>query len=255
MGLVDEVNVLVNQYLDFMRNRINLREVGKHVAISTPFLNRHNDGYVIFVNKISDEKYILTDDGETITDLEQSGCKINTPLRQHTLNTILMSNGVLLHNDELTIETTAEEFAFCKNNLLNAMMEVSDMYMLSETNVRNFFFEDVRSWLGKNDVKYILDAKRPGHSGYQFPVDFLIPHRNEMETALQTLASPDVTALAKMILMKNELKYRNTNVHVMMNDTDLSPRIISDLTSLSESQELNISFWSKSENLVKTLIN
>lgn len=249
MSLLDEINVLVEQYMAFLRDRINLREVGKHVAISTPFMDRHNDGFVIYATKTQDGKFILTDDGAVMNDLEQSGCEFTTPLRKQVLETILLSNGVQLKGGELKIETSANDFAARKSNLLTAMMELNDMYVLAAGRTKSFFFEDVSSWLSNKKIGYATDVKLQGSSGYQFPVDFLIGRGNEPEMALQTLAAPDVPALAKMILMKNELSYRSTDVRVMMNDEAISPKTGKDLVALSESQNLPIYFWSSRERV------
>jgi hypothetical protein len=125
MALVDEVSVLVDLYTEYQQKRISLQEVGNRVAISTPFMDGHNDGLVIYVAKVSDDEYLLTDDGEIMIDLEQSGCSFNTPSKKQFLDNILLTNGVRLENGELKVETTAREFAVRKSNLLMAMMELN----------------------------------------------------------------------------------------------------------------------------------
>jgi len=248
MPLVDDINVLVEKYLEFLRSRINLREVGDtHVAISTPFIDRHNDGFVIYISRSTGDKFMLTDDGEILTDLEHSGCTFDTPSRKSALETILLSNSVTLHNGELKVETNAADFAEKKSSLLNAMMELDKMYVLAENRTRNFFFEDVKSWLDGRKVGYALNMKLPGSSGYMFPVDFFIGRGSDPEMAIQTLAAPDVSSLSRMIVMKEELCYRKTDVRVILNDEKLSGQMEKDLSALSESRGLPISFWSSHE--------
>lgn len=249
MSLMDEVNVLVDQYVNFFREKIDLREVGKHVAITTPFLDRHNDSHVIYVTKISDDRFIITDDGEVLIDLEQSGCKFNTPSKMQVLDTILKSNGVKLLDGELVVETSRRDFAARKSNIIAAMMELDNMHVLAATRTRSFFFDDVREWLNSRKINYAVDMKLQGSSGYLFNIDFLIGRGSDPEMALQTLTSPDVDSLARVFLMKNDLSYRKTDVRVMINDEDLSEKMERDIRALSTQHNISMYKWSSHEKI------
>lgn len=245
MTLVEEVGDLIERYQDFMFKRIDIYEVGKHVAISTPFTDRHNDGFVIYVTKLDNNMFRLTDDGEVVTDLEHSGCTLNTPKRKEILNTILLSNGVKLEGKALVVETDSEYFALRKNDLLNAMKELDGMYVLAESRTRNLFFDDVRSWLDSTEGDYRQRTKLSGSSGFDFTVDFLIAGKDSSRLVLQVLNHPDVKGLAHAIMMKGEFSYMGIEVRVMLNNQNAADEIIRNLLAVSEYHDLAVHLWTE----------
>ena len=105
-------------------------ESSSWVEITTPYLDRHNDYLQIYVKK-TNGGFLLTDDGYIIDDLKQSGCKLDSYKRQELLQMTLNGFGVKKDGNELQVHTSAESFASCKHNLLQAMLAVNDMFYLA----------------------------------------------------------------------------------------------------------------------------
>ena len=84
--MIDEVQSLLDRYWKWLRDETTLRQIGDWVEITTPYLDRHNDCLQIYAKR-RDGAFVLTDDGYTVDDLEQSGCALNTPRRQDLLRT------------------------------------------------------------------------------------------------------------------------------------------------------------------------
>jgi hypothetical protein len=80
----EEIQRLLDSYIQWLRDKTALREVGDWVEITTPYLDRHND-YLQIYAKRQNGSYLLTDDGYVIEDLAQSGCKLDSPKRQDLL--------------------------------------------------------------------------------------------------------------------------------------------------------------------------
>lgn len=97
---MSEIDALLARYQDWLKERTSLREVEGWVEITTPYLDRHNDHLQIYAAK-QNGGFLLTDDGHTIQDLEQSGCKLDTPKRESLLNVTLSGFGVALHEGRL----------------------------------------------------------------------------------------------------------------------------------------------------------
>jgi len=76
--MITEIQRLLDDYLAWLRDKTALRQVDEWVEITTPYLDRHND-YVQIYAKKADTGFVLTDDGYTIDDLDQSGCKLQSP--------------------------------------------------------------------------------------------------------------------------------------------------------------------------------
>ena len=85
---------LINDYIEWLRQNISIKEINGIYEITTPFLDRHNDHLQIYIKK-SDGGLILTDNGQTITNLRLSGFEF-TPEKKQILNSILNGFGVKL---------------------------------------------------------------------------------------------------------------------------------------------------------------
>ena len=78
--MIQDVQKLLDAYLAWLKDKTQLRQVDDWVEITTPYLDRNNDYLQIYARK-EQGSYLLTDDGLTIGDLEQTGCKLNSPKR------------------------------------------------------------------------------------------------------------------------------------------------------------------------------
>ena len=119
---------LVNAYIEWLRQNISIKEINGMYEITTPFLDRHNDHLQIYVKK-SDGGLILTDNGQTITNLRLSGFEI-TPEKRQILNSNLKSFGIQLIDEELVAKTTPEDFPQKKHNLIQAILYISSCNIL-----------------------------------------------------------------------------------------------------------------------------
>jgi len=119
---------LVNTYIEWLRQNISIKEINGIYEITTPFLDRHNDHIQIYVKK-SDGGLILTDNGQTITNLRLSGFEI-TPEKRQILNSNLKSFGIQLIDEELVAKATPENFPQKKHNLIKAILYISSCNIL-----------------------------------------------------------------------------------------------------------------------------
>jgi len=119
---------LVNAYIEWLRQNISIKEINGIYEITTPFLDRHNDHLQIYVKK-SDGGLILTDNGQTITNLRLSGFEF-TPEKRQILNSNLKSFGIQLIDEELVAKTTPEDFPQKKHNLIQAILYISSCNIL-----------------------------------------------------------------------------------------------------------------------------
>ena len=114
---------LINDYIEWLRQNISIKEINSMHEITTPFLDNHNDHIQIYIKK-SDSGLILTDNGQTITNLRLSGFEFTQEKRQ-ILNSTLKSFGVQLIDEELIAKATPEDFPQKKHNLIQAILYIS----------------------------------------------------------------------------------------------------------------------------------
>ena len=188
--MIEEIEQLIDRYQNWLKDRTALKVVEDAVEITTPFLNRHNDYIQIYAKKDHDD-IILTDQGETLEDLEMSGINISVTNRRELLKMVVNGFGVTVDRNIISVTTSLDKFPLAKHNLIQTILAVNDLFFTARTSFTNVFFEDVRSWLDRREVRYILDTAFIGKSGYTHKFHFVIPRSKfASERFVQTINHP-----------------------------------------------------------------
>jgi len=223
--MIQDVQKLLDQYLVWLKDKTQLRQLNDWVEITTPYLDRHNDYIQIYAKK-EDNGYLLTDDAYTIEDLKQSGCKLQSPKRQDLLKMTLNGFGVKLHNNALQVHASPDNFALRKHNLVQAILAVNDMFYLAVPMVASLFYEDVVSWLDLYDIRYTPKVKFTGKTGYDHLFDFVIPKsRHQPERILQAINRPNrdtAQAVAFSWIDTKEVRPTDSRAYALLNDSEQS---------------------------------
>ena len=92
--------------------------------ISTPFMDSHNDGLVIYAKKEQDE-VVLSDNGYFIEDMELYGS-----VNQQEIRDFFHRYGITVTDDkELPIRGSLKEYPAKQHALLQAMMVASHLFL------------------------------------------------------------------------------------------------------------------------------
>ncbi|UOB16185.1 DUF1828 domain-containing protein [Abyssalbus ytuae] len=175
------INSYVDDYYSWLREKTFIQQgpTTDWFLINTPFVGAFNDSIEIYARK-DGEKLILSDNGETMANLELQGLHIQgSKKRRDLLDSILLNYGIHSESNELFIETNLENFSQSKHNFLSAIIEVNDLYVLSNNNVASIFKEDVRNYLDSQDIIYTPDFISKGATGLEFNFDFQIAKKNK----------------------------------------------------------------------------
>jgi len=168
--------------------------------------------------------YLLTGDGYVIGDLEQTGCKLDSPKRQQLLKMTLNGFGVQMEGQSLQVMASPETFAIRKHNLIQAMMAVNDMFFLSMPMVASLFYEDVVAWLDYQDIRYTPSVKFTGKSGFDYLFDFVIPKSKlKSERILQTINRPNretAKSLAFAWIDTKDVRPPESKAYAILNDQE-----------------------------------
>lgn len=219
---------LVDQYFSWLKSKTAWREINGWTEITTPYLDRHNDYIQIYLRQNGDE-WELTDDGETLADLIQSGCELDTPRRKALLQTTLNGFGMHFANGAITVKTKQDSFALRKHNLIQAILAVNDLFYLARASVESFFFEDVALWMDDSDIRYTQRVKFSGRTGYDHLFDFVVPKsKKEPERILRVVNNPAKDQANAVILSwvdTKDARPSNSVAYAVLNDKE---RTISD---------------------------
>lgn len=244
------MKTLLDQYWTWLQERTSFRNVEGWVEITTPYLDRHND-YIQIYAKCHDGEYVLSDDGYTIEDLEQTGCKIDSPTRQQLLNTTLNGFGVEFNKKSLSLRASAENFALQKHNLIQAMLAVNDLFYLAKPAVENLFYEDVVSWLDRNEIRYTPSVKFSGKSGYDHQFDFVIPKsKTQPERILRSINRPNRNLAMAMVFSwidTREVRSAESKAYAILNDTDRT--ITKNVRDAMTNYDIRPILWSKRDEV------
>lgn len=217
------MQALLDQYWAWLRDKTTLRQVREWIEITTPYLDRHNDRLQIYARR-RDGGFLLTDDGYILTDLEQSGCKLDSAKRQALLRMTLNGFGVQVSGQALEVHASADNFALRKHNLVQAMLAVNDLFYLASPVVASLFYEDVVAWLDLSDVRYTPKVKFTGKSGYDHLFDFVIPRsRQQPERILRAINRPSrdtAQAMAFSWVDTREVRPPQSRAYAILNDSE-----------------------------------
>lgn len=221
--MISDVQKLLDQYWEWLRDKTTLRGVSDWVEITTPYIDRHNDRLQIYAKR-RNGGYVLTDDGYTLGDLEQSGCSIDSPKRQALLKMTLNGFGVQVSEHALEVHASADNFALRKHNLVQAMLAVNDMFYLASPVVASLFYEDVVAWLDLSDIRYTPKVSFTGRSGYPHLFDFVIPRsKTQPERILRTVSRPSrdtAQAMAFSWIDTKETRPPESRAYAVLNDSE-----------------------------------
>jgi hypothetical protein len=171
------INNSITEYYNWLRDKTHIlkNEQTGWYTITTPFIGLFNDNIEIYV-KLNDEKIILSDDGQTLSNLELAGSSVlRSPRRKEWCEMILLNYGVTITDEnELQTDGSIAEFNQKKHNLICAISELSDMAMMAKHTVSSLFKEDVRGFFDEQNIINTPQFIAKGSTGIEFTFDFQI---------------------------------------------------------------------------------
>lgn len=234
--MIQDIQRLLDAYHAWLKDKTALRQIDQWIEITTPYLDRHNDYIQIYASR-ANGGYVLTDDGYTLADLEQSGCKLQSPKWQELLKMTLNGFGVQVRGNAMEVHASPDNFPLRKHNLVQAMLAVNDMFYLAVPMVASLFYEDVVAWLDVHDVRYTPKVKFTGKTGYDHLFDFVIPKsRRQPERIIQAINRPNRDTAQAVVLSwidTKEVRSPDSRAYALLNDSEqtVSPSVLDALRS------------------------
>nr|DAE26175.1 MAG TPA: protein of unknown function DUF1829 [Myoviridae sp. ctxlX31] len=247
-----------DEYIKWLYDNTDEYKVSDNVyRITLPFLNRNNDCTEIFI-KLDGDKYLLTDDGETINELELSGFNLfSSQKRTAIFNRILAAHGIKKSDDgELYTICSKDNLPQRKHMLSQCMIKISDMFYTAKNNVQSLFLEDVQAFLDEKDIRYTPDVSFPGKSGLTTNYDFAIPKsKNASERIIKVVNNIDQQQTNSIIFLWEDTvqeRPQNSELYVFMQDN--GKKIPSQIISTMSTYNVTPVFWSLRDKYVEKLL-
>lgn len=246
---------LKEKYIQWLENEISVNEIGESLEITSPFLDRYNDYIQVYAKRNEDGEIILTDDSYVINNLKISGVDINSPKRKTILDKFLKKYSVKLKNDALTITAGDDDFPQKIIFLMQAMLNIDDMFMLSQNKIASIFLDDVNEYLEKKEIYCSKNVNFIGKSGFVYSYDYLIQRTKEQpERLCKVINNPNRQNFQNTIFMWSDTKEtRDTNskLIVFLNDEN---RIDTNVIEGFKNYNVATIPWSEREQYLNLLI-
>ena len=131
-GITVETKKWIDDYLNWLKKVYTVQSLEDSDQIVTPFENAIGDNIVLYVVELKSGHVELTDDGETINNLELFDFEFNTIIT-HKVQIIADSLNVEFTDfKELRFIGPKKRFPEMIQNLIQAILRVDDMVMLQK---------------------------------------------------------------------------------------------------------------------------
>lgn len=246
-------------YIDWLNENIYQNKIDNNLyRITFPYLDRNNDHIEIYIKAQGNDNFYLTDDSETLNELDLSGMDIfSSERRIAILNMILNSHGVKMDsNHALYVESQKATLPIKKHLLTQCMIKISDMFYLARPNTKSLFIEDVKGFLDKNDIYCFPNISFSGKSGLVTTYDFGIqPSKKAPERLIKVVNQLDVQKAGYITFLwgdTKEVRPSDSSLYVFIQDT--GKKISQPAINTMKQYEIKPVLWSKRENFINDLI-
>lgn len=165
------IDKLINNYYEFIKSSIKIREIDGYQEITTPLLDHFNDYIQVYVHAdTNNNEIIITDDSYTLSNLKLGGLTFSDK-RTALVKKLCTQFGVKQEDDEIYIHANKDDFGAKLDALLQCIVRVDDLCYTSRENVANFFNEDVKQFFKSKELYFTENISLIGKSGFPFYCD------------------------------------------------------------------------------------
>lgn len=244
-------------YIDWLYDNVEQYRISDSICrITLPFMDVNNDNTDIYIIRMENGRYRLSDDRATIDNLRLFGVDIDKNSRRgKVLNSIMDSFGVSLVDDELIVEGQLNEIPQKKHMLAQCIIKVSDLFYMSRKNVVSIFLEDVQSFFDRNDIRYIDNINVIGKSRLNAHYDFVIAKSQKAEERfVRVINNMDNNQAKNVIFAWNDtLETRRSGATLYAIIHDEGKKISYDALNALESYDIHTILWSRRDEYVSEL--
>lgn len=187
----------VGSYLKWLKSEMSQDIIQNNIVqLTTPFVDRHNDYTQIYIIE-ENNRYKISDDAYTLTDLSISGLDLfASPRRQAILNATIARHGVQIDKktEELYVNVSKDRLSEGQHRLLQCMLDINDLFYLATPSIRSLFLEDVTTFFDSHNIYYVKNLSVIGETGFAQTYDFILqnsPHQPERFIKVMNQPSKD----------------------------------------------------------------
>ena len=219
---------LAEDYLKWLSDNLTETRLSNGLLeISTPYLDRFNDGIVVYAS----EK------GGTITYFDDMALFNNTigisgtasKKKIDALRSFMETYGAIVADDgEVQMSCSQEQAALRLHIFIHAILAGNDMFAPrhKQTASQGIFLNDVADFLDSSNVSYNKDVNLEGKSGIMHQIGFLIPgNKIHLEKLVYALNKPTAQNVQLTLFNWQDIQNKRgkSNMIAFLNDDEQEP--------------------------------
>lgn len=179
---------LIDDYVKWYKENVIVKNCDGYSELITPYVNHLNDRIRLYVEMTGEQTLRISDDGQTLNELELFGLDVTTKTRQTIIFSVLRQFGTQLDGDLVYIDTDIKHFPKAKHKLIQTIIRLYDLVTTRRSIITSLFAEEVQDYLFQSDIGGTPNVKLTGRSGIDYQVDYIVGARkNRPEIWIQTL--------------------------------------------------------------------
>lgn len=168
------------------------------VTLSFPMHFSGNHRVELTITKISEDKFVLSDQARTLGELEDSGYAVSAELKER-LEKIAGISGLRTVQDHLLLESNKSKLGADIQRMLEATKTIGDVYLVhkSRPTADRQLISEIKGVLKKNSLPYKEKTKLRGEIE-DHPFDIIVPANGRKGIAFHVLAGQATHQLAQV---------------------------------------------------------
>ena len=216
-----DIQNLLDDYMKWLKQKTNFKDLGEYYEITTPFLDYSNDAIQFYV-KLSGNQVFFTDDGYTLSTMASRGVHISLKKNKDVLHSIAHQYGMKIENGELIASATEKTFPVVKHLYIQGIMKIEDSLSPSVSK-GSYFIDEIKEYFSKNEIYSTSNVSFSGKSGYQHKYDFVLQkNKTHPERLCNALNNPNKSNVTSTLFSWDDTKYtrdEDSKLIILLNDS------------------------------------
>lgn len=220
---------LVDDYIKWYKENTTIKDFDNYSELTTPYVNHLNDRIRLYVEAIPENKIRISDDGQTLNELELIGIDLSSKTRKQIIYSILRQFGTSINDDIISIESSIKDFPKAKHKLIQSIIRIYDLLNTKRTVITKLFTEEVQNYFFDADLGGTPNVKLTGQSGIDYQVDYVLGARkNRSEVWFQTINHFDFNSFTTLDFIYRDISLGRESTQkakkvLIFNDVDNKP--------------------------------
>lgn len=206
MDLIDnELNGISSNWISFISDNTKFDRLdNKKIQISTPFADAFNDGIVFNIIPTDNGRYLITDEGYTIWNLQTNGINVKQKKsnRWRILLSIIQPDGFKVDSNDAIFKDNLlkKDLSQSITDFVQILISVSDIAFMNRSNTAGIFTDDVKSYFSsrRDTYSYIPIIYADGKTNQKYKFEYLFtpkPNDFKLTKLYNTLSKTSMEAI------------------------------------------------------------